>query len=56
MLRKLLQTAPNPLEYLDKIEEALRDVLKLKEQLLALKEEEKSKKKKETKPAEQKNP
>ena len=51
-LRKQLETDPNPLEYLENVERALRDVLKLKELFLGLKKNEKPQKKEELKPEE----
>lgn len=51
-LRKQLETDPNPLEYLERIESALKDVLRLKELYLDLKKNETPQKKEDPKPEE----
>ena len=51
-LRKQLETDPNPLEYLERIESALKDVMKLKELYLGQIKNETPQKKEDPKPEE----
>ncbi len=51
-LRKQLETDPNPLEYLERIESALKDVMKLKELYLGQKKNEIPQQKEDPKPEE----